>query len=153
VKIVAGDKLHAAVPLDISTTIINGRAKLTMVAVYSLRVHHARFVVVDPLVLFVTGRLLQESNGGIRWTRDHVISQKREGSRSLWFWKVPGRSLGGCRNWSGRSGPRNLDQIWTKSGPNLDTISTGFLKTGAEIPGKILCPRTYEGINFGFRFV
>jgi hypothetical protein len=45
-------------------------------------------------------------------------------------------------------GPDGLDrQIWTKSGPNLDTIWTGFLKTGAEIPGKILCPRTRELIG------
>ncbi len=42
-------------------------------------------------------------------------------------------------------GPNGLDrEIWTKSGPNLDTIWTGFLKMGAKIPGKILCPRTRE---------
>jgi hypothetical protein len=42
-------------------------------------------------------------------------------------------------------GPDGLDcRIWTKFGPNLDTIWTGFLKTGAKIPGKILCPRTRE---------
>jgi hypothetical protein len=42
-------------------------------------------------------------------------------------------------------GPDGLDhKIWTKSGPNLDTILTGFLKTGAKIPGKILCPSTRE---------
>ena len=35
-------------------------------------------------------------------------------------------------------------EISTKSGPNLDTIWTGFLKTGAEIPGKMLCSRTRE---------
>ncbi len=52
--------------------------------------------------------------------------------------------MGGCQNWSRRSGTRNLDQIWTKSGPNLDTILTGFSKMAAEIPGKILCPRTRE---------
>jgi hypothetical protein len=43
--------------------------------------------------------------------------------------------------WTAKSGP-NLDQIWTKSGPNLDTIWTGFLKMNAEIPDKILRPRT-----------
>jgi hypothetical protein len=42
-------------------------------------------------------------------------------------------------------GPGGLDRkIWTKSGPNLDTIWTGFLKTGAKISGKILCPRIRE---------
>jgi hypothetical protein len=59
---------------------------------------------------------------------------------------IHNRSLGGCRNWSRRSGPQNLDQIWTKSGPNLDTIWTGFLKTDAEIPDKILRPRTRESL-------
>jgi hypothetical protein len=42
-------------------------------------------------------------------------------------------------------GPDGLDRkIWTKSEPNLDTIWTGFLKMGAKIPGKILCPCTRE---------
>ncbi len=54
--------------------------------------------------------------------------------------------MGGCRNWSRRSGPRNLDQIWTKSGPNLDTIWTGFLKMDAEFPDKILRLRTRESL-------
>jgi hypothetical protein len=54
--------------------------------------------------------------------------------------------IGGCQNWSRWSGPQNLDQIWTKSGHHLDTIWTGFLKTGAKIPGKILCPRTRKWI-------
>ena len=40
-------------------------------------------------------------------------------------------------------GPDSLDHtIWTKSGPNLDTIWTGFLKMGANILGKILHLRT-----------
>ncbi len=54
--------------------------------------------------------------------------------------------LGGCRNWSRRSGPRNLDQIWTKSGPNLDPIWTGFLKITAEIPGRKIRLRTRESL-------
>ncbi len=58
---------------------------------------------------------------------------------SSFFWL-----MGGCQNWSRWSGPRNLDQIWTKSGPNLDTIWTGFKKMAAKIPGKILCPHTRE---------
>ncbi len=41
-------------------------------------------------------------------------------------------------------GPDGLDrEIWTKSGPNLDT---GFLKTDAKIPEKILRPRTRESL-------
>jgi hypothetical protein len=42
-------------------------------------------------------------------------------------------------------GPDGLDRkIWTKSGPNLDTIWTRFLKMGAKILGKILRLRTRE---------
>jgi hypothetical protein len=56
--------------------------------------------------------------------------------------------MGGCRNWSRRSGPQNLDQIWTKSGHHLDR----FLKNGCQHSPQDTLP-TYEGINFGFRFV
>ncbi len=46
-----------------------------------------------------------------------------------------------------KNGPDNLDcNIWTKSGPNLETIWTGFLKTGAKIPNKILHPHTRESL-------
>jgi hypothetical protein len=50
------------------------------------------------------------------------------------------------KNWVvAKIGPDGMDcEIWTRSGPNLDTIWTGFIKTGAKIPGKILCPRTRE---------
>ncbi len=42
-------------------------------------------------------------------------------------------------------GSDGLDRkIWTKSGPNLDTIWTGFLKMGAKILGKILRLHTRE---------
>ncbi len=56
--------------------------------------------------------------------------------------------LGGCGNWSRRSGLRNLDQIWTKSGHHLDR----FFKNGWRNSRQDTLP-TYEGINFGFRFV
>jgi hypothetical protein len=61
---------------------------------------------------------------------------------------VVAKLLGGCQNWSRRSGPQNLDQIWTKSGPNLDW----FLKNGCQNSRQDTLP-TYEGINFGFHFV
>jgi hypothetical protein len=57
-------------------------------------------------------------------------------------------TLGGCQNWSRWSGPRNLDQIWTKSGHHLDR----FLKNGCRNSRQDTLPM-YEGINFGFRFV
>ncbi len=56
--------------------------------------------------------------------------------------------MGGCQNWSRRSGPQNLDQIWTKSGHHLDR----FLKNGCQNSRQDTLPK-YEGMNFGFRFV
>ncbi len=56
--------------------------------------------------------------------------------------------MGDCQNWSRRSGPQNLNQIWTKSGHHLDWC----LKNGCQNSRQDTLP-TYEGINFGFRFV
>jgi hypothetical protein len=44
--------------------------------------------------------------------------------------------------WTGKSGPNNLVQIWTKSGPNLDR----FLKNGCRNSRQDTAP-TYKGIT------
>ncbi len=104
-----------------------------------------------PLTIFHGEMEMRDSIG--KWRNSLVLSPfypsvlsqdslMRINQGNIWIFLNCEQLMGGCQNWSRRSGPQNLDQIWTKSGHHWN----GFLKTGAKIPDKILHPRTRDSL-------